>query len=180
MAPFTDRQYSRVIRGGGDFPDKSLFEVLPWRIRELIADKPRRVTCDDAHPVLVCTDACGEGHLGLSRVIDGKVVVAHCHVPQRMQTLGIAELGLDGSISGLTMAAEFSPRRNVLLRRDNQGPAESLPAGIHGRFIAGAWHRFFGRLRRAHRSACRLNSCVLVQITQTTHRWCVWAWGEEV
>ena len=135
LAPFTDRQYSRVHHGG-HFLDTALFEVLPWRIRALGVDKPRRATCDVARPVLVYTDACGEGHLGVSLFIDGRAVVAHCHVPQWMRTLGIAELELAGAIFGLTMAAEFAPGRNVLLRCDNQG-ARGVVARGHSRTVNG-------------------------------------------
>ena len=106
-----------------------LFEVVPWRIRTLSTDVPRRITCQFDRPVLVYTDACGEWHLGVILFMDGQAIYAHCHVPYWMRTFGITELELAGTISGLTTAADHAPGRDALLRCDNMGARGAVTRG---------------------------------------------------
>ena len=128
LAPFTGRQYDRAKKSGY-YLDVALFEVIPRWIRTLSADLPRRVTCNFAHPVLLYTDACGEGHMGVNLVIEDKVIIAHCHAPRWTWSFGIAELEIMATISGMTVAAVYAPGRNVLLRCDNLGAMGVLTRG---------------------------------------------------
>ena len=72
VSPFTDRQYTR-LGWGNRLIDANLSEVIPWWIRMLGADAPRRLTCNFEAPALVCGDACGSGHLGVALFADRRV-----------------------------------------------------------------------------------------------------------
>ena len=106
-----------------------LFEVTPWWVRTLGADGPRRVACNFQHPVLVYTDACGDGHISAVLFFGGRAIISHCHVPQWMRTFWIAELELVATILGLAFCAEYAPGRNVLLCCDNLGARGVLVRG---------------------------------------------------
>lgn len=81
LAPFATRQHPRAGLNGW-VPDVKLFDVIPRRIRILSADLTRRISCPYGRPVLVYTDARGEGQLGATVYVDGRVALAHAHVPE--------------------------------------------------------------------------------------------------
>ena len=145
LAPFSKRQYSKISTGGNAL-DIDLFEVIPWWIRTLGEDGPRRVACNFRHPVLVYTDACGDGHIGAVVFVDGRTFTAHCHVPPWMNAFGIAELELVGTILGLAVCAEYAPGRNILLCCDNLGARGTLTRGhpktTQGRGVASVFWSF--------------------------------------
>lgn len=148
MASTVSRTWRRFryasIRGfQGGALDVDLFEVTPWWVRTLGADGPRRVACNFQHPVLVYTDACGDGHISAVLFFDGRTIISHCHVPQWMRSFGIAELELVATILGLALRAEYSPGGNILLRCDNLGARGVLVRGHsranYGRGLASAF-----------------------------------------
>lgn len=109
--------------------DTDLFDVIPWWIRMMGSDVPRRLNCNVLAPVVVCTDACGEGHLGVAVYLDGMVILAHTHAPEWLTSLGIGVLEQAAAVYGLCVAAEVAPGRNVLLFCDYTG---ALNAAIRG------------------------------------------------
>ena len=93
------------------------------------SDTPRRVQCNLASPVVVYTDACGEGHLGVTIYLDGCSIVAHTHAPAWLCGLGIGVLEQAATVLGLCLAAEVAPGRNILLFCDNTGAMNTVIRG---------------------------------------------------
>ena len=93
------------------------------------SDSPRRIQCNLTSPTVVYTDACGDGHLGVTMFVDGTVIVAHSHAPAWLCDLGIGVLEQAATVYGLCMAAEVAPGRNVLLFCDNMGAKNTVIRG---------------------------------------------------
>ena len=93
------------------------------------SDIPRRLQCNLRPPVVVYTDACGEGHLGCTVFLDGMVIISHTHAPEWLAGLGIGVLEQAGTVLGMCVAAEVAPGRNVLLFCDNTGAKNAVIRG---------------------------------------------------
>ena len=123
--------------------------AIPWWIRALGAGVPRRIARNVFPPALVYSDACGEGSIGVTLFLGGRVVVANTHVPRRAGIFIIQELETTGAVSAMTRAAEYSPGSNALLRCDNHGAKDVAIRG-HSGANYGRGLVLSGQLRRAH------------------------------
>ena len=90
--------------------------ILEWRMRALPTAPPKSVTSRCPDPVVVYTDAQGEGHCAavLFPPEGPGVRVAHTHIPPWMadldeQECGIFEKELLGAALGVTIALLFPP-----------------------------------------------------------------------
>ena len=79
----------------------------------------RRIPCSPISPVLVYTDACGDGHIGVAVFLGGFAYVAHTHVPKWMRAFKIGELEMPGALFGLCVATELATGRPILICCDN-------------------------------------------------------------
>ena len=118
LAPLTARQHAigpvRALN-----PD--LFEVLPWWINMLHSATPRRLSCFREHPIVVYSDACGDGHLGVTIFDGAQRWTAHTHVPAWMNNLHINVKEMAAALFALCLTVEVSQKRQVLLCCDNTG-----------------------------------------------------------
>ena len=139
--PFTARQYEPGARAKAPLSTE-LKEVIPWWIAQLARTRPRMVSTRARSPVLVYTDACGEGHIGAAIVIDGTRYYHLTHVPAWFlrAKVGIFELELAACVFGLVLASLYAPGRPVLLCCDNMGSRGAVVRGscatVIGRMVA--------------------------------------------
>ena len=90
MQPFTNRQYSRALKGP-HLLNGELREVIPWWVHVLRNIAPRQTMMPGPKPVLVYCDAAGCGHLGVVIFVDGVSHVFSSHAPEWMM---VAECGI--------------------------------------------------------------------------------------
>lgn len=130
LQPLSARQYAASFRpkwklSGG------LREATPWWIDSLNESVPRRASAVDRPPIVVYTDASGEGHIACVLYIDGARTTAHTHDPPRFKALveGVFESGLLAGAFPLAMAAALAPCRPVRLCCDNRGSMGTVIRG---------------------------------------------------
>ena len=64
LQPFSTMQYDTQANGYTKL-SQELEEVIPWWLAQLGRAKPRKVFTRPTHPLLVYTDACGDGRIGV-------------------------------------------------------------------------------------------------------------------
>ena len=110
LQPFSDRQYSARATS----PTKlsvGLREVIPWRIANVGASRPRWVMTTPSKPVVVYTDASGAAHLGAILYVGTKMHTVSIHAPEwfMRSSAGIFELDVLADLLGVSLACEVAP-----------------------------------------------------------------------
>ena len=85
LGPFSDRQYTAATGTHHPLTD-DIREALQWWIQCLERATPRRVSFNPQSPVLVYTDACGAGHIGVTLFCEGAEHRANTHLPPWFDT----------------------------------------------------------------------------------------------
>ena len=142
--PFTNRQYSRDVRGRHPLNDE-LKDVIQGWISTIRSCSEKKTLARGPRPVVVYVDAAGCGHLGAAVYLDGEVFTFSSHCPEWMvaEAACIFELENTSALFGLAVFAVLAPGRCAILRGDNMAAGETLVRGSSrtavGRMICGSF-----------------------------------------
>ena len=128
LQPFSDRQYAKHGLGKWEL-NSDLKEVLAWWIANVFSAVPRRVNFSKEAPVLVYTDASGQGHVEAVLVLGGRRISYHTHMPAWAAKWGIFEFELAAVILGIVAALIHAPARAIFAFCDNTAVDHTVVRG---------------------------------------------------